>query len=82
MHRVKADVVRLYFNRSNVDSRIWSIDFGAGSAEIELGSVTVDAFAHSKYDAAITNPDLPKAWFEFYDVEVVLDLHNSAASIS
>lgn len=82
MLRVKSDVVRLYFNRSNVDSRIWSIDFGAGGAEIELGSVTVDAFAHSKYDAANTNPDLPKAWFEFYDAEVTLDLHNSAASIS
>lgn len=82
MFRVPSSLVRLYFNKSGVDNRAWSIDFGGEAAEFEVGHVTVDAIGHSKYDPTITNPALPKAWIEFYDAEVVIDLHNSAASIS
>lgn len=81
MIRITAPIARLYFNRSGVYSRVWSIDLGDGSAEIELGHVTVDKMAHSKYNSNENNSDLPKAWFEFHDAEITLDLLNSAASI-
>lgn len=82
MIRITAPLARLYFNLSGVSSRIWSIDLGDGSAEIEVGQVTIDALGFTRHDFNQTNKDLPNAWIEFNDAEITLDLLNSAASIS
>lgn len=58
---MNAAVIRLYFNKRDDFPRVWSIDFGAGTAEILLTGVSVDAPGEAVYQEGV----VPCAWIQF-----------------
>lgn len=79
-YAITAPHARVYFNRSNDFPKVWSIDFGPGTAEILCGCVLIDgAIAETRFstDTALQNgPDdrnTPRAWLELHDVRVEID---------
>lgn len=78
-----AEKVRVYFNRASDAPKVWSIDFGPGTAEICCNGVTIRGHGLALYEPGAGDrkgphgEDLhePRAWFEFQHVQVEIVGH-------
>jgi hypothetical protein len=72
---MKYELCRVYFNIKGDPAKLWSVDSGVGTRELQTGQVKIITkmgfrSCVTKYDPEINDPKQAKAWIELTDVEV------------
>jgi hypothetical protein len=70
----RTDICRIYYNRSDIAGKEWSLDFGEGSPELLVGRVVlIGVCGATVLDRGADNRVEPRAWLEVLKVTVTVN---------
>jgi hypothetical protein len=78
----EVDLCRVYFNAAGDPSKLWSIDFGEGTKEMQVADVAmVDVTGWTGTNLAADNVRKPRAWIHLRRVTIDVDEVKASAVI-
>jgi hypothetical protein len=75
----------VYYNRTGISGKEWSVDTGPGTPEIVVGAVRwehIKLMDTGLLDGPPATPEDPKAWVVLEDVTITLDMQANRVTLS